>query len=140
MVPLVPCMASRELGVNRVTASVLIIDDSQMVRTQVANCLKAVGYAVLQARDGVEALDMLRTHPDTRLVVCDVNMPRMNGIEFLEGMKSNGVEVPVVMLTTEAQPEQIRKAKDLGAKGWLHKPFKPEHLVTAVKKWVPLGG
>ncbi len=121
------------------TASVLIIDDSQMVRTQVANCLKAVGYAVLQARDGVEALEVLQGHADTRLVVCDVNMPRMNGIEFLEGLKANGVEIPVVMLTTEAQPDQIRKAKDLGAKGWLHKPFKPEHLVTAVKKWVPLG-
>ena len=121
------------------TASVLIIDDSQMVRTQVANCLKAVGYAVLQARDGLEGMEVLQQHSDTRLVVCDVNMPRMNGIEFLEGLKANGFDVPVVMLTTEAQPDQIRKAKDLGAKGWLHKPFKPEHLVTAVKKWVPIG-
>jgi two-component system, chemotaxis family, chemotaxis protein CheY len=121
-----------------VAANVLIIDDSQLVRNQVANSLRGAGYAVLQAGDGIEGLEVLKAQAGTRLVVCDVNMPRMNGLEFLEGLKAGGVDVPVIMLTTEAQPEQIRKAKDLGAKGWLHKPFKAEHLVATVKKWVPL--
>jgi len=67
------------------------------------------------------------------MVICDVNMPRMNGIDFVaSAMKIRSV--PIVMLTTEGQPELVTKAKQLGAKGWIIKPFKPELLVAAVKK------
>jgi two-component system chemotaxis response regulator CheY len=61
-------------------------------------------------------------------------MPKMGGLEFLEQTKANGSTVPVVMLTTEGQPEMIQRAKALGAKGWIVKPFKPEHLVAAARK------
>jgi two-component system chemotaxis response regulator CheY len=61
-------------------------------------------------------------------------MPRMNGIEFLEEKKRSGNAAAVVMLTTEGQPELIQKAKLLGAKGWVVKPFKPEQLVATAKK------
>ena len=72
--------------------------------------------------------------PGTRLVVCDVNMPRMGGLEFLERCRANGSTVPVVMLTTEGQVELIQRARSLGAKGWLVKPFKPEQLVAAANR------
>lgn len=116
------------------TMTILVIDDSLMIRKQVGTTLKAIGYAVVEAADGVEALQRLDQSPDTCLIVCDVNMPHMNGIEFLEQLNARGSVVPVVMLTTEGQPELITKAKTLGAKGWILKPFKPELLAAAVKK------
>jgi two-component system chemotaxis response regulator CheY len=116
------------------SGKILVIDDSLMVRQQVGRALTAAGFSMVEATDGVDALQKLASSPDTRLIVCDVNMPRMNGIEFLEQLNANHSAVPVVMLTTEGQPELIQRAKSLGAKGWIVKPFKPELLIAAVKK------
>ena len=120
------------------TVCVMVIDDSLMVRRQVATALKGLGYAVVEAVDGLDALEKLAAAPEIGLIVCDVNMPRMNGIEFLERMRTQGSPVPVVMLTTEGQPELIQRAKSLGAKGWLVKPFKPEFLVATARKLAPM--
>jgi two-component system chemotaxis response regulator CheY len=120
------------------TTNVLVIDDSLMVRKQVGGALRNLGYTVREAVDGLDALEKLDECPDTLLIVCDVNMPRMNGIEFLERLSARGSTVPVVMLTTEGQPELIQRAKSLGAKGWLVKPFKPEFLVATAKKLAPI--
>jgi two-component system, chemotaxis family, chemotaxis protein CheY len=122
------------------TTSVLVVDDSLLVRKQVSAALKAIGYMMLEAVDGIEALAQLDANPSTRLIVCDVNMPRMNGIELLERLAGRGNAVPIVMLTTEGQPELIQRAKALGAKGWIVKPFKPEFLVATAKKLAPLPG
>ena len=121
------------------SASVLVIDDSMMVRRQVGAALKSQGYTVVEAVDGMDALEKLDVNPDTRLIVCDVNMPRMNGLEFLEQLGVRKSEVPVVMLTTEGQPELIQRAKSLGAKGWLVKPFKIDYLTATAKKLAPMG-
>jgi two-component system, chemotaxis family, chemotaxis protein CheY len=110
---------------------VLVIDDSMMVRKQVGMALTAAGFTVVEACDGIDALEKLSTHADVALVICDINMPRMNGIEFLENVRQG---LPVLMLTTEARPELIERAKALGVKGWLMKPFKPELLVAAARK------
>jgi two-component system, chemotaxis family, chemotaxis protein CheY len=118
---------------------VLVVDDSMLVRKQVGTALKGHGYNVVEAVDGFDALEKLAGNPETRLIVCDVNMPRMNGLEFLEQLSSRGNAIPVVMLTTEGQPELIQKAKGLGAKGWLVKPFKPDYLAAAAKKFAPTG-
>ena len=118
--------------------TILVVDDSMMVRKQVGAALKGLGYAILEAVDGIDALEKLDGSPDTRLIVCDVNMPRMNGLEFLERLSARGSDVPVVMLTTEGQPELIQRAKSLGAKGWLVKPFKPEFLAATAKKLAPM--
>lgn len=116
------------------STKVLVVDDSQMVRLQVGRALTAAGFVVIEAVDGADAIEKLQENPNTSLIVCDVNMPRMNGIDFLERKNELGNGVPVVMLTTEGQPELIKKAKALGAKGWVMKPFKPESLVAAAKK------
>jgi two-component system chemotaxis response regulator CheY len=107
-----------------------------MVRQQVSRALVAAGFSVIDAVDGVDALQKLAANQGTQLVVCDVNMPRMNGIEFLENLRKDASlgRMPVVMLTTEGQPELIQQAKELGAKGWIVKPFKPALLVAAVTK------
>ncbi len=116
-------------------AKILVVDDSQMVRCSVGRTLVGAGFNVVEAIDGADALSKLAANDDTRLVVCDVNMPRMSGIEFLEALRSTpAANVAVVMLTTEGQPELIQRAKALGAKGWIVKPFKPDLLVAAARK------
>jgi len=117
-------------------SKILVIDDSMLVRRQVGSALTGAGYTVIDATDGVEALEKLESHADVSLIVCDVNMPSMNGIEFLEHVKSSA---PVVMLTTEGQPDIVQRAKELGAKGWLLKPFKPDHLLATAKKLMGVG-
>jgi two-component system chemotaxis response regulator CheY len=70
------------------------------------------------------------------MIISDVNMPNMNGIEMVEAIKADGKysAVPIVMLTTEGSAELIERAKAAGAKGWLVKPFKPDQLIAAVNK------
>jgi|HubBroStandDraft_2_1064218.scaffolds.fasta_scaffold422483_1 two-component system chemotaxis response regulator CheY len=116
------------------SARILVVDDSLMVRQQVGRALTGAGFPIIEACDGLDAHQKLAATPDVRLIVCDVNMPRMNGIEFLEKLSASGSMIPAVMLTTEGQPELIARAKALGAKGWIVKPFKPEMLIAAVKK------
>lgn len=117
-------------------AKVLVVDDSMMVRQQVARALKQAGFATLDAADGAEAVALVDTTPDISLVICDVNMPNRSGLEVLEVLaaETGSPKMPVVMLTTEGQHELIVRAKALGAKGWIVKPFKPEMLVMTAKK------
>lgn len=118
--------------------SVLVVDDSITVRQQVKLALSQAGFSVAEACDGQEGAEMIEKRSDLGLVICDVNMPRMNGLEMLErvnGRKANP-ELPIIMLTTEGQPALIQRAKDAGAKGWMVKPFKAELLVAAARKLV----
>lgn len=117
------------------SAKVLVVDDSLMVRNQVGRVLTGAGFAVTQAFDGVDALEKITQDPEMKLVVCDVNMPRMSGIELLEELR-NGKKNPIafIMLTTEAQADMVARAKVLGANGWIVKPLKPELLLTTAKK------
>jgi two-component system, chemotaxis family, chemotaxis protein CheY len=116
------------------STTVMIVDDSLMVRQQVGSALTAAGIHVLEAQDGKDALAKLATAPGTSLIVLDVNMPNMNGIELLQRLRAQGSRVPVIMLTTEGEPRMMQEAKALGARGWIIKPFKPELLVAAVRK------
>lgn len=113
---------------------VMVVDDSLMIRQQVARALREAGYEIVEASDGQDALEKLAANPAVALVVCDVNMPRLSGIEFLERAKN---APPVVMLTTEGQVDLIQRAKSLGAKGWITKPFKADLLVAAARKLAP---
>jgi two-component system, chemotaxis family, chemotaxis protein CheY len=116
-------------------AAVLVVDDSMVVRKQVGRSLTDAGYTVVEAADGVEALQKLGEANEVGLVVCDVNMPNMDGLQFLEQLqKSPSAGLPVVMLTTEGQPGLIQRARELGAKGWIIKPFKPDLFLGVAKK------
>jgi two-component system chemotaxis response regulator CheY len=115
---------------------VLVIDDSETIRQQVKQALAGTGYQIIEAVDGVDGLEKLRTLTDLDMALCDVNMPRMNGLEMIAEAKRTGSRIPILMLTTEGQPALIRRARESGAKGWIVKPFKPELLLAAVTKLV----
>lgn len=112
---------------------ILVVDDSAAVRREVANAL--LEFEIIEAADGVEAVDQVRANPDVGLMICDVNMPRMSGIDVLLHIQDRTrAGLNVVMLTTEGQPALIRRARELGAKGWIVKPFKPVQLLAAARK------
>jgi two-component system chemotaxis response regulator CheY len=110
----------------------LIVDDSSVMRKIVERVLRQAGVElgqVYEAGNGVEALDVLK---DSRvdLIMCDINMPVMNGLEFIKQLQS--VEsckgVPVVMITTEGSESHVVQALSSGAKGYIRKPFTPEQV------------
>lgn len=113
---------------------VLIVDDSETMRAMVSSTLGATGFEVIEASDGVQGLARLEEHPDVQLVVCDVNMPRMSGLEMLQAMKREPrhADLTVLMLTAQSAPELVARAKTAGAKAWLVKPFKADRLVQVV--------
>jgi two-component system chemotaxis response regulator CheY len=115
---------------------ILVVDDSPTVRQQVGTALKGAGFEILEAGDGADGLAKIGSERDIGLVILDVNMPRMNGLEMLEAVKAGGKNpsLHVIMLTSEGQQSLIERAKKAGAKGWIVKPFKPDLLVAAVKK------
>lgn len=113
---------------------VLVVDDSQSIRNEVSDALGPAGFSVLQAADATEAFVCLGKHQDIAMVVLDVNMPGMSGIDVLERMQREQPErdLPVLMLTTEAERSLVDRAKKAGAKGWLLKPVKPQLLVSTI--------
>jgi len=114
----------------------MIVDDSRTIRQQVSFTLSKGGYKVIEAEDGTVGLSQLNKNPDTAMIISDVNMPNMSGLEMVEQIQEEGKfpQIPIVMLTTEGSSDLIQRAKQAGAKGWLVKPFKPEQLIEAVNK------
>lgn len=114
---------------------IITVDDSPSVRKMVEFSLKSKGYAMGSAGDGIEALELMRQEPFDA-VILDVNMPRMNGLEFLENIKNdeNLAAIPVIMLTTEGQDEDRDKAMALGATAYIVKPFKPTQLLSLLEE------
>lgn len=116
-------------------SKVLVVDDSATVRQQVKAALTKAGLDVDEAVDGLDGAQKIKAG-GISCVVCDVNMPNMNGIEMVEDVKSETQfqSLPIIMLTTEGAKELVQKARAAGACGWIVKPFKADMLVAAVKK------
>jgi two-component system, chemotaxis family, chemotaxis protein CheY len=131
-----PVSAAGKAEGTPVNKKILIVDDSATVRKQVCAALSSAGFEVVEAADGVEGLQAITDRDDFAAVVCDVNMPRMGGLEMLELVKSRGklAALPVLMLTTEGQSALVKQAKAVGAKGWMVKPFKGELLAATIRK------
>ncbi|MBK5965240.1 two-component system response regulator [Thiocystis minor] len=117
--------------------TIMVVDDSASLRNVVGIALKGAGYDVIEAADGKDALAKL-TGQKVHLIVSDVNMPNMDGITLVRELKKlpNYKFTPIMMLTTESQPEKKQAARDAGAKAWLLKPFQPPTLLDAVAKLV----
>ncbi len=116
---------------------IMVIDDSASLREVVSVALKTAGYEVIEAADGQEALSKLdgrRVH----LMVCDVHMPVMDGITFVNQVKQLPEYrfVPIIMLTTESRESRKIKGQIAGAKAWVVKPFRPEQMLQAVAKLI----
>ena len=119
-------------------AQVLIVDDSSTVREEVRNFLQGNGLAVMTAVDGHDGVNKLKADPAIRLVLCDVNMPNMDGLTMAEKirdeLKNNTVNI--IMLTTENNPAMKARGKAAGIKGWIVKPFNGAAVITSLKKLV----
>jgi two-component system, chemotaxis family, chemotaxis protein CheY len=117
--------------------TIMIIDDSTSLRQVVSIALGEAGYEVLEACDGRDALAKLKGQK-VHLMICDVNMPNMDGITFLKAVRGlpDYKFTPVIMLTTEAGEEKKREGQAAGARAWMVKPFRPDQLLGAVAKLV----
>ena len=115
---------------------VLVVDDAAIIRSEVSRILTPAGFLVLEGADGLAGLELARAHPDLSLIVLDVNMPVMGGLDMLDRLKEDPRtgSIPVLFLTTEGQETLMARAKKTGAKGWLVKPVKPEMLLKAVQQ------
>ena len=120
------------------TKTIMIVDDSSSLRTLVGLSLKRAGYQVVEAQDGVDALEKLELNK-VNLIVSDVNMPNMDGITFVSKLKLHPRYkfTPVLMLTTEGQEEKKALGRAAGAKAWIVKPFSPPFLLDAIAKLLP---
>lgn len=116
---------------------ILIVDDSEIIRQQLGRALSEAGLTVVEATDGVDGLEKVAEHDDIALLVLDINMPRMNGLDMLEALKRNPktASLPVLVLTTEAQNSMVARAKQSGAKAWLIKPVKMDLFVNVVQRF-----
>jgi two-component system chemotaxis response regulator CheY len=115
----------------------LVVDDSAAIRQLVSLSVTGAGYEVLIAQNGNEALQKLsQSRPD--MVITDLNMPDMDGIELIRKIRSmpDYKFIPILMLTTEAQEEKMREGKQAGASGWIVKPFSSGQLLDVLKKFI----
>ncbi|MBX2855390.1 MAG: response regulator [Rhodobacteraceae bacterium] len=110
---------------------VLAVDDTITFRIMLSNCLKGGGHEVIEAADGKQALEKLReTQPD--IVITDLNMPVMDGLDFIEAARAEGRSLPMLLLTTEVAESLKQRAREVGATGWLTKPFDPAQILRLV--------
>jgi len=114
---------------------ILTVDDSKTMRQMVSFTLKGAGFDVIEAEDGVNALEVLGDDK-VDLVITDLNMPNMDGFGLIDALRANETHkfCPILMLTTESDPHKKERGKSAGATGWLVKPFNPEKLIQVVNK------
>lgn len=114
---------------------ILTVDDSSTMRQMITFTLKGAGFEVLEAGDGVEALEVA-AGKKLDLIITDVNMPRMDGITLVQRLRAlpQFKFTPILVLTTESDASMKMKGKEAGATGWIVKPFSPEKLLDTVNK------
>lgn len=121
---------------------ILAVDDSRMMRKILSGTIEMLEYEPVTAGDGVEAFEVLEEHGnEVDLVLLDWNMPRMNGFETLEKLKSDPryADIPVMMVTTESEKENVVRAIRAGARHYLTKPFSPQDLSTRIMECLGMG-
>jgi two-component system, chemotaxis family, chemotaxis protein CheY len=130
-------VANDWVGDSIVQKTILAVDDSKSMRMLLRSTLTQFGYEVVEAEDGVVALEWLQNNaPD--LVITDINMPRLDGFGLIEAVrgKQGFDSMPILVLTTESSDEKKLRARTAGATGWIVKPFDPDKLISAVRRVV----
>ena len=121
-----------------VTKTIMTVDDSPSMRMLLRAALTDLGYLVVEAEDGVHALETLSNfEPDEEpdLLITDINMPRMDGFGLIENVRAEGRRtLPILVLTTESSDEKKQRARNAGATGWIVKPFHPDKLAAAIRR------
>ncbi|WP_236026954.1 response regulator [Geomonas diazotrophica] len=120
---------------------VLVVDDSALIHQMYHLVLARYRCEVVDARNGQEALDILARQEDVQLVLLDINMPVMNGVQFLEKASVLGLteRVPVVIVSTEGKEADTVQGLRLGASGYLTKPFTPSQLHDVIVRVIEAG-
>lgn len=114
---------------------ILIVEDSRTFRQQLTITLESRGYRVVVAEDGEEGLMMLKANPDVAMLITDVNMPNMGGLDMVERIKNEGQFTgPIMVLTTANDRESIAAGRGLGVDCWAVKPFDPSIFLSAIEK------
>ncbi len=117
---------------------IMTADDSASVRQMIAFTLTEAGYDVVEACDGRDALSKIDSKK-VDMLITDLNMPHLDGIGLIKEVRKKAQYkfIPIIMLTTESQQEKKLEGKSAGASGWIVKPFKPEQLISVIKKVLP---
>ncbi len=118
---------------------VLVVDDSALIHQMYKMALQRYKCAIIPAKDGKTALDQLAQHPDTDLILLDINMPIMSGLEFLKKVNELGSysHIPIVIQSTEGKEEDTKRGMELGAAGYVTKPIQTGALHALIEKLVP---
>jgi two-component system chemotaxis response regulator CheY len=122
-----------------VMSTVLIVDDSSTMRKIISRSLRQAGLVVdevLEAADGIEGMNAIASGKKIDLILSDINMPNMDGLEFIKALRAKGCKVPVVMVTTEGGEAVIDEALNSGASGSIKKPFTPEQLMEKLGRYL----
>lgn len=117
------------------TKHILIVDDSKTIRNLVAFILKKEGFKVTQAEDGLDGLEKLYSLDSIDLIICDINMPRMDGLTLVKTVREQEVyrDLPIVILSTEGQEQDIRQGISLGANFYMVKPAQPDKMLQNIR-------
>ncbi len=113
---------------------VLVVDDSKLLHRMFEMMLRQ--YPLVHAYDGREALVRLAEHNDVDLILLDINMPRMNGLEFLAAVKAHTefARIPVIIITTEGTEDDTQRGLEAGASAYVKKPFHNEELLGVINR------
>ena len=114
-------------------ARILAVDDSEPMRQLVEQTLKTGGHEVVLGVDGQNALDIFATEKFD-LIITDINMPVMDGIEFVRQIRTRNNDIPILALTTEGDDSFRRRGEVAGVDGWIVKPFEPAQFIAIVKQ------
>lgn len=116
----------------------LVVDDSRSIRMLVSRCLTQAGFVVIEAADGREALGKLKDQSSVQLVITDINMPVMDGLDLIRAIRADARHkfTPVVFLTTESEESKKQEARAAGATAWIIKPFHPDKVMAVVQRVV----
>src|SRR5512135_1834349 len=118
-------------------SKILIVDDSQLIHSMYRLVLNRYkNCKIVDAMNGLEALDVLSRENDFNLILLDINMPVMNGLQFMEKIKNENIykHIPIIVISTEGKEEDTLRALQLGATGYVVKPFKPHMLYELIEK------
>ncbi|MEH1973213.1 MAG: response regulator [Nostoc sp.] len=123
---------------NKSPKFILVVDDAISLRQTLSLTLQKSGYQVIQAQNGVEALEKLQLHPEIQVVVSDLEMPRMNGFELLSNFRQypNLAKIPVVIMTSRSAEKHRQLAQELGAKAYLTKPYLEHEFLSTIKSLI----
>lgn len=118
---------------------ILVVDDSSLIHQMYRLVMSRYKCEIVDAMNGQEALEILNLQNDIQLILLDINMPVMNGVQFLEKASLSGLlaRIPVIVISTEGKEEDTLRGLKLGARGYLKKPFNPADLFNLIEKIVP---